>query len=230
MISALITSCKKDEDEPPVVTGVTDAMARDTLYYVMRQWYYWYDVMPVVKKEDYKDPYEILEAMRYKTLDKWSFVADYDEFTAEMQGEFVGHGIRIGVDDDLKARIAMIYSKSPLYAQGVRRGWIVKSVNGINIAQTLIDGDAAAYNNAMGPGTAGVTNKFVFVKPDLTEVEISSTKSSFITNSVIHYDTLKLSSGITGHLVFESFIEPSPEELAIAFDFFEASNINRSYP
>jgi len=225
LISALITSCKKEEDEQPVVTGVTDAMARDTLYYVMRQWYYWHDMMPVIKKEDYKDPYELLEAMRYKTLDKWSFVADYDEFTAEMQGEFVGHGIRIGVDDDLKARIAMIYSKSPLYAQGVRRGWIVKSVNGINIAQTLIDGDATAYNNAMGPGTAGITNKFVFVKPDLTEVEISSTKSSFITNSVIHFDTLKLSSGITGHLVFESFIEPSPKELAIAFDFFEASDI-----
>ena len=225
LISALISSCKKEEEEPPVVTGVTDAMARDTLYYVMKQWYYWNDVMPVIKKEDYKDPYEILEAMRYKTLDKWSFIADYDEFTAEMQGEFVGHGIRIGVDADSKARIAMIYSKSPLYAQGVRRGWIIKSVNGIDIAKTIINGDATAYNNAMGPGTAGVTNKFVFVKPDLTEVEISSTKSSFITNSVIHYDTLKLSSGITGHLVFESFIEPSPKELEIAFDFFEASNI-----
>ena len=50
-------------------------------------------MMPAVKKENYTDPYELLEAMRYKTLDKWSFVADYNEFMAEMQGEFVGHGI-----------------------------------------------------------------------------------------------------------------------------------------
>jgi len=224
IIYALLSSCKKD-DEPKVDNGVTDAMARDTLYYVMKQWYYWYDQMPVIKKEDYKDPYELLNAMEYKTLDKWSFVADYDEFIAEMQGEFVGHGIRIGIDESLKARIAMIYSKSPLYAQGVRRGWIVKSVNGTDIAPILINGDATAYNNVMGPGTAGITNKFIFVKPDATEVEISSTKSSFTINSVLLYDTLKLSSGITGHLVFESFIEPSPEELAAAFNFFEANNI-----
>ena len=41
----------------------------------------------------------LLEAMRYKALDRWSFVADYDEFVAMMQGDFVGHGFRIGLDD-----------------------------------------------------------------------------------------------------------------------------------
>ncbi len=70
----------------------------------------------------------------------------------------------------------MIYSKSPLYADGVRRGWIVKSVNGYDIAKIIYDGDATAYNTALGASTAGVTNKFVFTKPDGTEIEISSTK------------------------------------------------------
>jgi hypothetical protein len=223
IIPLLFSSCKKDPD--PIVTGLTDAMARDSLYYLMRQWYYWYDKMPTVKKEDYPDPYKLLVAMEYKTLDKWSFVADYNEFVAEMQGEFVGHGIRIGLDDSRKARIAMIYSKSPLYADGVRRGWIVKSVNGYDIAKIIYDGDATAYNAAMGASTAGVTNKFVFTKPDGTDIEISSTKSSFIVNSVLLYDTLHLSTGITGHLVFESFISPSPAELATAFKFFEECNI-----
>ena len=39
------------------------------------------------------------------------------------------------------------------------------------------------------------------------------------------YDTLHLSTGITGHLVFESFITPSVQELATAFAFFKANNI-----
>ena len=69
-------------------------------------------------KENYTDPYELMDAMRYKTLDRWSFVADYDEFIAEMQGTFVGHGFRIGLDNAGNARIAMIYSNSPLYANG----------------------------------------------------------------------------------------------------------------
>jgi C-terminal processing protease CtpA/Prc len=219
------SSCKKEE--PPVINNpeLTPAMARDSLYYLMKQWYYWYDQMPVVTKENYDDPYELMDAMRYQPLDRWSFVADYNEFIAEMQGTFVGHGIRIGVDDSSKARIAMIYSKSPLYTQGVRRGWIIKKINNVDIAPILISGDAAAYNNVIGPSKAGVTNVFIFQKPDGTEVTISSTKSTFTVNSVLLYDTLNLSSGLAGHLVFESFIQPSSDELAIAFEFFKINNV-----
>jgi C-terminal processing protease CtpA/Prc len=166
-----------------------------------------------------------MDAMRYQTFDHWSFVADYDEFVAEMEGTFVGHGIRIGLDESNKARIAMIYAKSPLYASGVRRGWIVKSVNGKNIAQILQDGDAAAYNTALGPSTAGVTNNFVFTRPDGRDTTFSSTKSEFTVNSVLLYDTLHLTSGVTGHLVFESFIQPSHDELLAAFAFFKANNV-----
>jgi len=225
----LFAACKKEENNPPVIIddGLTDAMARDSLYFLMKQWYYWYNFMPAVIKENYSDPYELMNAMKYKELDKWSFVADYNEFIAEMQGEFVGHGIRIGLDGEHKARIAMIYSGSPLYTEGVRRGWIIKSINGYDIAQIILDGDAVAYNDALGPGVAGITNTFVFGKPDGTEVEISSTKKSFTINSVLLYDTLNLSTGkSTGLLVFESFIQPSPQELEIAFEYFKSCNVS----
>jgi len=218
---SVFTSCKKD----PVITEVTPAMARDTLYYIMKQWYYWYDKMPSVTKENYEDPYLLLEALRYKTYDRWSFVADYDEFLAEIEGTFVGHGFRIGVDKDQNARIAMIFNKSPLYSEGVRRGWIVKKINDVDIAPILIAGDGTAYSNLIGPATAGVTNTFLFQRPDGSEVTISSTKKSFTINSVIMYDTLHLSTGITGHMVLESFINPTPDELKTAFAFFQSCNV-----
>ena len=93
-------SCKKTE--PIADTTVTAAEARDTLFYRMKQWYYWYDKAPAStittdNKDNYADPYTLLEAMRYPVYDKWSFVADYDEFNAEMAGTFVGHGIRVGL-------------------------------------------------------------------------------------------------------------------------------------
>jgi len=225
----LFVSCRKDDITPddivPPHDSLTPAMARDSLYYIMKDWYYWYRLMPAVTKEDYDDPYELLDAMRYKDLDRWSFVADYDDFNNQMQGTFVGHGIRIGVDNSENARIAMIYSKSPLYAEGVRRGWIIKKINNIDIAPILISGDRTAYSNLIGPGQAGITNIFLFERPDGTEVTISSTKSSFQVNSVLLFDTLHLSTGVTGQLVFESFITPSSDELATAFAFFKANNI-----
>lgn len=221
-------ACKKDPVLPD--NDLTPAMARDSLYYIMKEWYYWYDQsesssINTENKNNYSDPYELLDAMRYRALDRWSFVADYDDFIAEMSGIFVGHGFRIGVDNQGNARIAMIYNNSPLYSDGVRRGWILKKVNNVELAPILISGDGAAYSSLIGPSQAGITNIFVFVLPDGTETTISSTKSTFTVNTVILYDTLHLSSGVTGHLVFESFIKPSADELATAFAFFKANNI-----
>jgi carboxyl-terminal processing protease len=221
----VFASCRKEEPEP-VITETIPEIARDSLYYIMKQWYYWYNLMPSVTKENYSNPYALLEALRYREIDKWSFVADYDEFIAEMEGTFVGHGFRIGLDKNLNARIAMIYNNSPLYLEGVRRGWIVKKINEYDIASILLSNDIDAYNNAIGPATAGITNDFIFKKPDGSEVKIASTKQAFTINTVLLYDTLHLSSGITGHLVFESFLLPSQAELETAFSFFRANNVS----
>jgi carboxyl-terminal processing protease len=216
-------ACKKEVE--PVVTTSEEIRGRDLLYGLMTDWYYWYKVMPVVDPKDYSDAYTLMNAMRYKALDKWSFVTDYASFTAYYEGNFVGHGIRIGLDTEDKARIAMIYQRSPLYAEGVRRGWIVKSINGTDIAALLTAGDIATYNTVMQPQTAGIINNFVFTRPDGTDVSLASAKAEFDVNSVLKYDTLHLSNGVTGYLAFEAFIEPSFVELEEAFAFFKTNDI-----
>ena len=223
LLLPLFASCKKDNVTP--TTELTPALARDSLYYIMKEWYYWNDVMPDINKDNYPDPYLLMDAMRYKPLDRWSFVADYSEFMAQMQGSFVGHGFRIGLDDNNNARIVLIYSGSPLYAYGVRRGWIVKKINDTDLAPILQSNDGAAYASLIGPSEAGVTNKFLFKTPEGKDSTIMSTKASFTLNSVILYDTLHLSTGITGHIVFESFIAPSENEFKTAFAYFKANGV-----
>lgn len=220
LISLLVSSCVKKEEEKTVAQ-----LARDEMYDLMKTWYLWNDKMPVVDVNDYADPYELLDALRYTDYDKWSFAADYDEFTAEMSGSFVGHGIRVGLDGNNLARIVTIYSGSDLYAAGVRRGWIIKTINGTALAPILIANDGTAYNNLMGASTAGVTNNFVFENPDGIETPISSTKASFTINTVLNYDTLHLSSGITGYLAFDAFLSSSPAELETAFLYFKACSV-----
>ena len=224
---ALFTACNKGEPDPdpePEPSGVTPAMARDTLNDLMKQWYLWYDLLPTVNKEDYADPYELLEALRYKARDRWSFVADYDDYNAEMAGTFVGHGYRIGIDTASMARIALIYKNSPLYTAGVRRGWIVEKINGVDVAPLLITG-GNAYSDLIGPAEAGVTNTFLFKKPDGKEVTIVSTKQSFSINTVLLCDTIRLKTGaVAGHIVFESFIDASKQELETAFTYLKAQS------
>lgn len=223
------SSCKKDVP-PATTTDATktiDEQARDTLYAAMNEIYFWYKLMPVVTVTDYKDPYTLLEAMRYKTLDRWSFVETYDEFQAQNQGSFVGHGISLSLDASNQVRIAQIYNNSPLYKKpnNVRRGWIVKQLNNTDLSPIFLSHNQSAYNQLIGPSTAGITNKFLFHNPAGKDTTITSTKASFTLNTVIAADTLHLKSGITGHLVFDQFIPPSNAELATAFSYFSANNI-----
>jgi carboxyl-terminal processing protease len=220
-----VTACKKDTVAPEPVVPTTDQEARDYLYTQMNQYYLWYKEMPQVNKDDYNDPYTLLEAMRYKALDRWSFIQTYDEYNAMNTGSFVGHGISLALDPLNNVRIAQIYNKSPLYANGVRRGWIVKKLNNTDLAPIFIAKDGNAYSQLIGASTAGVTNTFLFQTPAGKDSTITSTKSSFILNTVIAYDTLHLHSGVTGHLVFDQFIEPSNDELQTAFAYFKQNNI-----
>ena len=199
--------------------------ARDGLYDLMKYAYLWYSSMPTVKLSDYGSPEEILEALRYKDRDRWSFVTDYESFMASMQGTFVGHGIRMSLDNSKNVRVVSLYEGSDLWPMGVRRGWIILEINDTPIAPIFISGNDAAYDALMGPSTAGHTNKFLFKKPDGTTVTYSSTKSSFTINSVTAAKILDLTSGKTGYLSFETFIDPSEQELNEAFAVFKANNI-----
>ena len=228
-LTAIISSsCKKTVT--PTTTDTVATLARDDLYSLMQEWYYWYKYLPAVTLTDYKDPYELMNALRYKTLDRWSFVDDYNAFVANMNGTFVGHGIRMGLDALGKARIVTIYKNSPLYTNGkggpgVRRGWIIKTLNGTDLAAVIASGNATTYSNLIGASTAGVINTFVFQTPRGNDTTAVTSKQSFDVNSVMLYDTLTLQSGKTGHLVFDEFISPSTQELKTAFAFFKAQGV-----
>jgi len=220
----IVISCQKEEITPVTNTSA-EKKANETLYELMQEWYLWNKNLPEVKATDYENPYVLIEVLRYKQYDRWSFVADFYEFMASMEGSFVGHGIRMGLDNDGKVRIVMIYKNSPLYSFGVRRGWIIKKLNDVELAPVFISGDANRYNQLMGPSTEGITNKFLFQTPEGKDSLIISTKKKFELNSVILDTTLNLSSGKTGYLVFNEFIEPSPRELKVAFAKFKQNDV-----
>lgn len=207
---------------------VSQEMARDSLFKYMNDTYYWYNMpeiksMTVATKNSYKEPVALLEAMRYKILDKYSFVAFYSVFHAYEYGEFVGHGISYGIDLNGKVRIASIYPRSPLYKEGVRRGWIIRKINNVEVAPLYNENDA--ISNLLGPREAGISNTFLFEKPSGETVEICSVKEPFTINCVIKADTLHLSNGIAGYLMFDSFTYPALEELDKTFAYFKQCGI-----
>ena len=70
LLSVLLTSCKKDKTITPTppVQDTSALVARDALYGLMQEWYLWYDHMPVITLDNYTNPYDLLEALRYKPI------------------------------------------------------------------------------------------------------------------------------------------------------------------
>ncbi|MBE0678201.1 MAG: hypothetical protein IH592_05505 [Bacteroidales bacterium] len=221
LLIPILYGCKKDPDRVPD-EYTFDKRARDGLYDLMKVYYLWSDKMPTVKLSDYSGPAELLEAVRYLPVDKWSFVIPWEKYVAVYeQGSFVGHGILTALDAQNNLRIVHIYERSDLWSKGVRRGWIIKKVNGTDAAPVYISGDAAAYNALWGPSTADITNTILFQKPDGTEVTLPSTKASFILNTVTADTVYERSGRKIAYFVFENFLGTAEEELDAVFASFK---------
>ena len=214
-ILAFLPACEKDDvkpDDPKI-------LARDEFYKLMKDWYFWYDKMPEVDVEDYNTPEELLEALRYLPYDRFSYIAPKSEFENAVQGKYIGHGFGYSFDSEGNPRIIFVFKDSPLYPEGVRRGWRILTVNG----QTI---DQYNYKIIFGASEIGVENTIKFLTPSDSTVVIKTAKKEIQKNTVLHYDTLFVAGKIVAHLVFEGFLEPSVNELADAFGFFKNVGAN----
>lgn len=211
-----LTGCEKDNGD----NLDSNKDARNELYKLMNEWYYWYDVMPQVDKELYSDPYELLEAMRYLPDDHYSFVAPREYIENMLEGKYIGYGFAHKKDSEGKSRILYVYKDSPLYPHGIRRGYIITKING-----TVLD-ENSNISALLGANEVGVTNTIEFKSLTDSVFELTVEKKEIQKNSVIHYDTLNVNGKTVGHMVYEEFIQPSFDEFDETFAYFKSAGID----
>ncbi len=210
----LLNSCRKDDDDDR-------REENEHFLELMDEWYYWYDEMPAVNPGDYPSPYELLEALRYRPDDRWSYITSRREFESYYQeSKFIGYGFGSAFDSEGKLRITFVYSSSDLYDNDIRRGWIIEKVNGTTIQP------GTRINQLLGPNEIGETNTFVFIAPDGSEKELTFAKKELVMNTVLHWGIIETGNNNIGHLVFQGFTGPSRAELDEAFAEFKARGID----
>ncbi len=215
----LLNSCKKEEEEdeePP-----EHVIENRQFYNLMQDWYYWYDQMAVINPDSYSSVYNVMEALRKRPEDRWSYVTTRSEFESYyIQSKFIGYGFGSRFDDDNKLRVTFVFSAVELYDKGVRRSWIIEEINGTPVQPGV------NINQLLGPNEVGVSNKFVFREPDSTLTEITVQKAEVIMNTVLHKEIIEVGALKAGYMVFNGFTSPSFDELAEAIDFFNTEGID----
>lgn len=209
MVLTGLFSCEKDKIEAPELDD------NQAFYQLMNEWYLWNDALPEVDPDLYESPVELLEALRYQELDRWSYVTTVADFEAYyQQGAYEGYGFGHASDADGNRRITFVFDESPLKEFGVERGWILQKVD-----DQLVTPETD-LNKVLGN-----TGKFTFIKPDESVVSQTFSALEMSMNTVLLSEVIDLAGTKVGHLVFKGFLGPSEQELKQAFAKFASEGV-----
>lgn len=221
---AFLGGCKADggEDVAPE-TANANAEINAAVYELMKEWYLWNDQLPTIDPNDYDSPEEVLEALRYQELDKWSYIQDAATFDQYFSGgQFTGYGMGMKVDENNDVRISFVYKDSPADKQGINRGYTIRKVNGQDAGTLLTQNKFTA---ALGADDAGVQTQFEMADPAGNVRQITLTKEAVTINTVLVREVKQVGNTKVGYLVFNTFIEKSNQELDEAFNYFKSQGV-----
>ena len=212
----LLITCERD-----ILNPEQNKLTKSVLYNIMKEWYLWYDVMPVVNPDDYHSLNALLDALRYSPTDRWSYVMSTEEYDRYYkQGEYIGHGVGLIGDDAGSLWSGWVYNDSPAENQGVERGWQILSINGENITnETNLD-------SLLGDNEVGMVNSFTFRKPGGQTMNLNIEKQIVSINSVLYSDIINVNNTKVGYLVYQHFLVTSVEELDAVFKEFQDNQID----
>lgn len=215
-LAFLVISCERDPLNPE-----QNKLTKEELYEVMKEWYLWYDTMPVVNPDDYHSLNALLDALRYSPADRWSYVMSTEEYDRYYnQGEYIGHGIGLIGDGEGSLWAGWVYNDSPAENQGVERGWQILSINGENITnETNLD-------SLLRDNEVGVVNSFTFRQPGGQTLNLDIEKQIVDINSVLYHDIINVNDLKIGYLVYQHFLVTSVVELNAVFKEFQENQID----
>jgi C-terminal processing protease CtpA/Prc len=194
--------------------------ANKPFYNLMKEWYLWYDEMPEIDPTNFKDPGKILDSLRVPK-DRWSYITTVEEFEQYYeQGAYIGYGYGQKWDEQNNLRISFVFDDSPLKAKNIKRGWIIREINGTSINPNV------NVTSLMGPAETGVENDFLLESPSGEIVDTTFAKEEISVNTVLHSSIIDTNGSRIGYLVLNSFIEKTSDELYQAFQELTRQNID----
>jgi hypothetical protein len=205
-LAASLSGCKKEENP--------NILANQQLSIVMDDWYFWYDMMPEVDYENYPSPVELLEAYRYQTLDKWSYITTKQALASYYdEGQYVGFGFGSAFDTSNQLWITFVFENSPFKEHGVDRGWRIAAIDGTVPSPSNV-------NSLFGPATAGISRSFSMLNRQGETVSFTVQKRIVTMNTVLLDTVYTTTVGKVGYFVLKGFINPTVNELNTVFSNF----------
>jgi len=188
----------------------------------MRDYYIYFDQVPVVDPTEYDNPAALLNDLRVLP-DVYSSIQSQAERTALFdEGESFGYGFRFARDQQGVMRFVNIVGGSPMEQAGVQRGDRLLAVNGVpelDLTDNLIE----QFFGEVGVPTA---TTFTIVRDDATPFDVTVTSAVYTINTVAEVRTYDINGSTVGYIESSRFLRTSEAEIDEAIEMMFVENPN----
>ena len=220
LLILIVNSCENVTREQTLIKDCSIENQNRYVYNYMQDNYLWYKKMPKVNYKNYLSPEALLKDLRVD-IDRWSFIINKEIFDNIFSGgTYIGYGFK-KVWFDNKLYVAMVFPNSPASKAGLKRGMRILEINGVAVDNK----NSQEINNLLGERKKGVSAIFK-VKDENGIKDIKIIKDDVKFSSVIASKILEINGKSYGYLMFNSFIEPSYNELDEVFKNFKANSVD----
>lgn len=224
----LICSCTPEDE---IIPDPQSDKVRGAIFESMKEWYYWNEELPTsVNTTDFSSNAELLDAIIYKPLDRFSYLTTQSAFDDAFTGRNAGHGFGFGFDTNERLYLTFVFDDSPAGKDGWQRGWEITDINGKAISEYKTS--TGGYDFQLGTSDLGIANSFTFRLPNGTITTCNNVKAEYQSNSVLHQEVIDLAGKKVGYWVYQSFkatAGQSPtksQEVDESMAFFESAGID----
>ncbi len=202
-----MVSCKSS-DETAITSTSNTPDVRDSVYVISQSLYLWNSNLPsatLFKPTSYPTADSVMRKIRTyspfvngKYQDRWSFSMDKTTWDNYVNGSSTDAGIEYGFVDNADLRVRLVYSQSSAGSQGVKRGWKVLKINGIDATVANI----SQLNTELSKSSQTV----LFLKPDGSQQTSTLTAGAYKSDYVINPKVININGNNIGYFAFDSFL------------------------
>ncbi len=201
LVIFLFWSCREKDE---IIPDSQSDKVRGAIVESMEEWYYWNEQLPTpINTADYSSNEELLAAILFKPLDRFSYLTTQEAFNKAFVGTNAGHGFGFAFDATERLYLTFVYDEAPAGKDGWQRGWEITGINGKAISQYKTS--SGGYDFQLGSSDPGISNSFTFKLPDGTTTTRSNVKAEYQSNSVLHKEVIDIAGKKIGYWVYQSF-------------------------
>ncbi len=224
-LSLVLVSCGGDGDSGSSSNSSASAARaagqslNDEVYAYYKDWYLWYDTLPQTgvnnfNPNNYASVDALVEALRKQPEDRFSYVDTVGRYLAFFNdGTVTGYGVGLTRRANNTIFVQFTDENSPARLGGLVRGQQVLAINGFTIAQ-LDAGTGGGYDGQLGTTNTGVAARFTITDAG-GQRDITISSATYRSKTVLD---ARLLSATVGYLSVKSFLQPTVNEIAAAFN------------